>query len=112
MYQQYRWNGFVVVGFPSNDFNQEPLEGDALRNFYAERGVTFPVFQKLHVNGEQAHPLFKWLKSQPNGGGLLTNELKWNYTLFLVSNKGAVKERFAPSKSPIAAASQAIQSAM
>lgn len=110
MFQLYRWNGFSIIAFPSNSFNQEPLDGDALRKFYAER-VTFPVFAKIDVNGSNEHPLYAWLKSQPNGGGLLGDAIKWNFTMFLVKN-GKVLERFGPSKSPAAAASAAIQKAL
>lgn len=113
MWQQFRWNGFVVLAFPSGSFNQEPLEGDALREFYTTvKGCTFPVFGKVDVNGSSASPLFEWLKAQPNGAGTLSNAVKWNFTMFLVDRKGHVIERFAPSKSPIAASAASIQKAL
>jgi len=112
MFQQFRWNGFVLVAFPSNDFNQEPLVGDALHDFYAGKGVTFPVFAPIHVNGDAQHRLYRWLKSQPAGAGTLTNDIKWNYTLFVVSRQGEVLARFAPSKAPQEAASKTIEKAL
>jgi glutathione peroxidase len=113
MWQQFRWNGFVVLAFPSNTFNQEPLEGDALGDFYRkDKGCTFPVFGKVAVNGSAEHPLFQWLKAQPNGHGMLGDAIKWNFTMFLVDRKGQVLERFAPSKSPVAAAAVSIQKAL
>jgi glutathione peroxidase len=109
MWQQFRWNGFVVLAFPSDSFNQEPLEGEALREFYTTvKGCTFPVFGKTTVTS----PLFEWLKAQPNGAGTLSNAIKWNFTMFLVDRKGQVIERFAPSKSPIAASAASIQKAL
>ena len=92
--------GFTVLGFPCDQFgHQEPgdeaeIQGFCERNF----GVTFPLFSKIDVNGDDAHPLFKWLRSEK--GGLLGNRVKWNFTKFLVGKDGQVIARYAPTTKP------------
>jgi len=92
--------GFTVLGFPCDQFgHQEPgddaeIQGFCERNF----GVTFPLFSKVDVNGADAHPLFKWLRSEK--GGLLGNRVKWNFTKFLVGRDGRVIARYAPTTKP------------
>ena len=91
---------FEILGFPSNQFsNQEPLENDEIQAHYFDKyGVTFPLFAKIDVNGETAHPLYKFLTTEKKGflGGLI----KWNYTKFLIDKKGNVVDRFAPTTEP------------
>ena len=91
--------GFSVLGFPSDQFKQEPLEDDELgavceRNF----GVTFPMFAKVAVNGRGADPLFVWLRSQKRG--LLGGRINWNFTKFLVGRDGQVVARYGPTTTP------------
>lgn len=101
LYQRYQGRGFKVLGFPCNQFGgQEPGEADDIKSFCELRyGVTFPMFEKLEVNGEAAHPLFKFLKSQ--APGLLGSEaIKWNFTKFLISRRGEVLARYASTTAP------------
>ncbi|OYD08775.1 glutathione peroxidase [Paludifilum halophilum] len=102
LYEQYREQGFEVLGFPSNQFmNQEPGEEEEIREFCERNyGVTFPLFAKTDVKGENAHPLFRYLtKSAP---GILVDDVKWNFTKFLISRKGEVIGRYAPTTKPFA----------
>lgn len=101
LYKDYQDNGLVILGFPSNQFmNQEPGSNEEIaavcqRNY----GVSFPMFDKVKVNGPDAHPLYKHLTSQ--AGGLFSKNIKWNFTKFLVDAEGNVVERFAPKTSPL-----------
>ena len=101
LYQKYKGQGFAVLGFPSNQFGQqEPGNDTEIAEFCVMNyGVSFPLFSKIDVNGEQAHPLFKFLTtSKP---GLLGSEgIKWNFTKFLVDRNGNVVKRYAPSTKP------------
>ncbi|WP_026691284.1 glutathione peroxidase [Alteribacter aurantiacus] len=100
LHQDYKEEGLAVLGFPCNQFmNQEPLKDDEMTeaceiNF----GVTFPLFAKIKVNGEDAHPLYKHLKSAQKG--LLSSEIKWNFTKFLVDQDGEVVKRYSPQTAP------------
>jgi glutathione peroxidase len=100
LHDQYGDQGFAVLGFPCDQFgNQEPgddaeISGFCERNF----GVTFPLFSKIEVNGDDAHPLYKWLREQKSG--LLGNKIKWNFTKYLVGRDGQVIERYAPTTKP------------
>lgn len=100
IYQQYKEDGLVVLGFPCNQFgNQEPGDGaEAEQNCRLNFGVTFPMHDKIEVNGDNAHPLFKYLKQETKG--LLGDGIKWNFTKFLVDKQGNVVNRFAPTKTP------------
>ena len=101
LYEQYKEKGFIVLGFPCNQFkNQEPGSNEEIQNFCkVNYGVTFPVFAKVDVNGKDAHPLFELLKDKARGlGG--TKAVKWNFTKFLVDREGNVIKRFAPSTPP------------
>jgi len=101
LYQEYKDQGFVVLGFPCNQFGeQEPGSAEEIMEFcQINYGVTFPIFEKIEVNGKNAHPLYKQLKkAQP--GLLGTEKIKWNFTKFLVNRKGEVIDRFGPSKKP------------
>lgn len=101
LYEAKRDRGFSVLAFPCNQFGgQEPGDGPAIEHFCTTRfGVTFPLFDKIDVNGDNAHPLFQWLKSQKPG--LLGSEaIKWNFTKFLVGRNGQVIGRYAPTTTP------------
>lgn len=101
LWQRYRDRGFAVVGFPSNEFGaQDPGTNDQIASFcQLNYGVSFPMMAKTEVNGEQAHPLFRWLKEQ--APGLLgTQAIKWNFTKFLVGRDGRVVRRYAPQDKP------------
>ena len=106
LYRRYRDKGFVVLGFPCDQFGrQEPGAEAEIRNFCSqEYDVTFPLFAKTKVNGEGAHPLFKALKSA--APGLFgTQAIKWNFTKFLIDKQGRVVRRYAPTDRPLDLAS-------
>ena len=87
LYERYASDGFVVLGFPCNQFGgQEPGSAQEILNFVSKYGVTFPLFQKVDVNGANTHPLFKYLKEQK--GELLGNDIKWNFAKFLIGRNG------------------------
>ncbi|MCX5898248.1 MAG: glutathione peroxidase [Proteobacteria bacterium] len=100
LYDKYRNRGFVVLGFPCNQFlSQEPGTNDEIKHFCSiNYGVTFPMFDKIDVNGANAHPLYKYLTSAK--GGFITDSIKWNFTKFLVDRKGAVVKRYPPQTAP------------
>ncbi|SFA40269.1 glutathione peroxidase [Parageobacillus thermantarcticus] len=101
LYEQYRNRGFVVLGFPCNQFgNQEPGTEEEIEQFcQVNYGVTFPMFAKVDVNGEQAHPLFRYL-TEKAPGVFGTKAIKWNFTKFLIDRNGNVVARFAPQTKP------------
>jgi glutathione peroxidase len=100
LHKTYQDQGLAVLGFPSNQFmNQEPVEDtDMIETCELNFGVTFPLFAKIKVNGENAHPLYKHLKSAQKG--LLGSNIKWNFTKFLVDQEGQVVKRYSPQTSP------------
>ncbi|MBR7747620.1 glutathione peroxidase [Undibacterium baiyunense] len=101
LYQEFAPQGFVVLGFPCNQFGQQE-PGDATQiSQFCERnyGVSFPMFEKVDVNGETAHPLFQYLKSHAPGV-LGTEMIKWNFTKFLLRKDGSVFKRYAPQTTP------------
>ena len=100
LYDTYKDQGFEVLGFPCNQFmNQDPGSDQDIQAFCQKHyGVTFQMFSKINVNGEDAHPLFKFLVSQKSG--LLTQAIKWNFTKFLIDRHGEVIARYAPQKKP------------
>ncbi|HSG00923.1 MAG TPA: glutathione peroxidase [Vicinamibacterales bacterium] len=101
LYRKYGDQGFCVLGFPCNQFGaQEPGSADEIRQFCSmSYDVTFPLFAKIDVNGEDAHPLYRWLKSQKPG--LFGSEaIKWNFTKFLVSRSGEVVGRYSSRDTP------------
>jgi len=101
LYQQYKDKGLVILGFPCNQFGkQEPGDSSKISEFCEiNYGVTFPLFEKVDVNGDNAHPLFNFLKSE-KPGILGSKNIKWNFTKFLVNKKGEVVQRFAPIATP------------
>lgn len=115
LWDRYRDRGLVVVGFPCNQFGaQDTGSNEQIAQFCQTRyGVSFPMMAKVEVNGEAAHPLWKWLKAQAPGV-LGTQAIKWNFTKFLVSRHGEVLKRYAPTDRPQALASdieQALEAA-
>jgi glutathione peroxidase len=122
LYEKYKDEGFVVLDFPCNQFgNQAPGSNDEIYSFCdANYGVTFPIFSKIEVNGDNAHPLYKYLKSEKGFEGIDMSHpiapklvphlesmdpdyannanIKWNFTKFLVDRKGNVVERFEPTE--------------
>lgn len=101
LYRDYKDRGFVVLGFPCNQFgHQEPGNADEIQAFCSRSyGVSFPLFQKIDVNGPQAHPFFIWLKNE-KAGVLGTRGIKWNFTKFLLGRDGQVLQRFGSSTTP------------
>jgi glutathione peroxidase len=101
LHDKYQERGLVVMGFPSNQFGQqEPGDSEEIQQFCETNyGVRFPMFEKVDVNGSEAHPLFKHLKAA--APGLLGSEaIKWNFTKFLVARDGTVFKRYAPQTGP------------
>ena len=100
LYAKYHDRGLEVLGFPCDQFgHQEPGTDDEIKSFCElNYGVSFPLFAKIEVNGDNAHPLYKFLKKEK--GGLLGDAIKWNFTKFLVDKQGSVVERFAPTTTP------------
>ena len=98
--QDFAPRGFSVLGFPCNQFGaQEPGDAKAIENFcQTNYHVTFPLFEKIDVNGANAHQLYNFLKSEKSG--LLGSGIKWNFTKFLVDRSGRVVERFPPTTKP------------
>ncbi len=101
LYQKYKERGLEILGFPCNQFGkQEPGDSDEISSFCElNYGVSFPLFAKIEVNGENAHPLFRHLKSSAPGV-FGTESIKWNFTKFLVGRDGQVVKRFAPKDKP------------
>ncbi|HTJ29727.1 MAG TPA: glutathione peroxidase [Acidobacteriaceae bacterium] len=104
LYKRYQDQGLVVLGFPCNQFGaQEPGTAEEIGQFCERNyGVSFPIFAKIDVNGANAHPLYKFLKSEKSGilGAIGLDSIKWNFTKFLVDRAGKPVERFAPATSP------------
>ena len=104
LYRTYKDRGFTVLGFPCNQFGgQEPGSAAEIGTFCERNyGVSFPMFSKVDVNGERAHPLYQYLKKQKPGllGPLGGGAIKWNFTKFLVDRYGRVAARYAPSTKP------------
>jgi glutathione peroxidase len=101
LWDDYRERGLVVVGFPSNQFGaQDPGTNDEIASFCKlNHGVDFPMMAKVDVNGDAAHPLWKWLTSA--APGLLgTSSIKWNFTKFLIGRDGRPIKRYGPTDTP------------
>jgi len=103
LYEKYKSQDFMVLGFPSNEFsNQEPGDEEEIKSFCSlTYDVQFDMFSKIEVNGENASPLFKYLKDQQSGI-LGSQKIKWNFTKFLVNKNGEVVNRYAPITKPVA----------
>lgn len=100
LYETYGEAGFVVLGFPCNQFkNQEPGTNEETEQAcQLNYGVTFPLFQKVDVKGEHAHPLYDYIRQEKKG--FVTSTIKWNFTKFLINQDGHVIKRYAPTTAP------------
>lgn len=100
LYKTYHGQGFEILDFPCNQFlNQAPGSDEEINNFCTLKyDTTFPRFAKIDVNGDNAIPLYQWLKSQEKG--FLTSSIKWNFTKFLIDRLGNVVGRYAPVTPP------------
>ena len=101
LYEKFRDKGLVVLGFPCDQFgHQEPGDEAEIKNFCSlNYDVKFPLFAKIYVNGANAAPIYKYLKSEAKGV-LGTESIKWNFTKFLVDKNGKVVKRYAPTDTP------------
>jgi glutathione peroxidase len=101
LYQEYRDRGLEILGFPCNQFaDQDPGTNEEIYNFcQINYGVSFTMFEKIDVNGDSAHPLFRYLQNEAKG--LVNNEIKWNFTKFLVDSNGNVIRRYASAVEPM-----------
>lgn len=100
LYKDYKDKGLVILGFPCNQFaGQEPgTEKDIAEGCLINYGVSFPMFSKINVNGENAHPIYKYLKKELTG--TLGRDIKWNFTKFMVDQDGKPFKRFGPTTKP------------
>ena len=98
--QNYNDKGLVVIGFPCNQFaHQDPGTDSEISSFcQLNYGVTFQIMRKIDVNGENAHPIFKYLTTEARG--FLSRKIKWNFTKFLISRDGTKIKRYPPTKAP------------
>lgn len=101
LHQKYQNLGLEILGFPCNQFgNQDPGDDKEIAGFcQLNYGVTFKMFSKVKVNGDQAHPLWKYLRNKQKGA-LGSESIKWNFTKFLIDRSGNVVKRYAPTTSP------------
>lgn len=100
LYEKYKDKGLVILGFPCNQFgNQEPgTEKEISEGCLINYGVTFPMFSKIDVNGDNAHPIYKYLKNKLPG--ILGKRIKWNFAKFLIDGTGIPVKRFLPTTVP------------
>jgi glutathione peroxidase len=100
LYQKYKDKGLVILGFPCNQFaNQEPGDEKSIsEGCIINYGVTFPMFSKIDVNGDKAHPIYKYLKKELSG--LFGGKIRWNFTKFLIDPNGSPIKRFSPATKP------------
>lgn len=101
LYKEYKDQGLEILGFPCNQFaNQDKGSNQEIQEFCKlNYGVSFTMFEKIDVNGENAHPLYKYLKDKEKG--FLSKEIKWNFTKFLIDRDGKVIKRYAPTLEPL-----------
>jgi len=101
LFQQYREQGFEVLAFPCNQFGgQEPGNPSEIAEFCKVNfGLTFPLMEKVDVNGDDASPLFDWMKAE-KPGLMGSKAIKWNFTKFLIDREGNVVKRYAPTDAP------------
>ena len=98
LYEKYSDKDFVILGFPCNQFGKQDPDSEVRNTCLINYGVSFPMFDRIDVNGANAHPLFNYLKEE--AGGILGNDIKWNFTKFLIDRNGKVEKRFAPITKP------------
>ena len=102
MYEKHQHNNFKILAFPCNQFGaQEPNNNQNILKFCEMKfGVTFPIMEKIFVNGENQHPVFNFLTNEKKG--FLIKNIKWNFTKFLIDRKGVVRKRYPPTAAPSA----------
>lgn len=101
LYEKYRKRGFEILAFPANDFgNQEPGSDGEIKAFCAKKGVTFPLFSKISVKGDDIHPFYKHLTSKETAGKF-AGEIRWNFQKFLIDREGRIAARFEPAADPL-----------
>ena len=102
MYEKHQHNNFKILAFPCNQFGaQEPNNNKNILEFCEMKyGVTFPIMEKIFVNGENQHPVFNFLTNEKKG--FLIKNIKWNFTKFLIDRKGIVRKRYPPTAAPSA----------
>ena len=100
LHQQYADRGLAVLGFPCNQFGNQDPGSDAEIGAFCQKnyGVSFDMFSKVDVNGDDAHPVYKWLREEKRG--LLGEKIKWNFTKFLVGKDGQVIKRYGSTTKP------------
>ena len=100
VYKNYKDNGFEILAFPCNQFGaQEPGTNEEIKSFCElNYSVTFPIFDKIDVNGPKADPLYKYLTKEISG--FITDDIKWNFTKFLIGKDGIPVERYASTTNP------------
>ncbi len=100
LYEKYRDSGVEILGFPCDQFNNQEFDNIEETTEFCQLnyGVSFPIFAKIDVNGDNTDPLFAYLKEQKKG--ILSKNIKWNFTKFLVDRNGQVVERYAPTTEP------------
>lgn len=100
LYEEFGPNDFVVLGFPCGQFANQEFENPDQIAYFCQTNyrVNFPMFAKIEVNGQNAHPLYQWLKSEKPG--VLGGVIKWNFTKFLIGKDGQVIRRYAPAVDP------------
>lgn len=111
LYETYKDRGFEILGFPCNQFGKQDPGSDRTISQFCQRnyGVAFQMFSKIDVKGDSAHPLFVYLTREAKG--MLTKDIKWNFTKFLINKEGEVIDRFAPQTKP-ESIKQAIEKAL
>lgn len=101
VYEKYRGQDFIIIGFPANDFKQqEPGSNKEIKSFCTENyGVKFPMMEKIHVKGDSIHPLYKWL-TQKQLNGVEDSHVKWNFQKYLISPEGKLEMVVSPWTKP------------
>lgn len=100
LWNDFKDDGLVILGFPCNQFgSQEPGDADEIGEFCQKNyGVSFPMMAKVDVNGDDAHPIYQWLRTEK--GGVLGDKIKWNFTKFLIGKDGQVLKRYGSTTKP------------
>lgn len=101
IYQKYQSEGLKILAFPSHTFKQEPLDDEQMAEEYRERfTVTYPVFSKIDVNGEETSSLYQYLKEASSKDGRRPSDIKWNYEKFLIDRQGKLVKRYSSIARP------------
>jgi glutathione peroxidase len=101
LYLEYKEQGLEILGFPCNQFaNQDPSNNEEIQSFcLLNYGVTFTMFEKIDVNGQNENPIYRFLKNEEKG--LISKKIKWNFTKFLIDKEGNVVKRYSPITKPL-----------